>query len=113
MSHLSLARQMSSLEEHKHRRWRGGNTSGGRRRGGGGAYLVMRSAVSWWDGWPSSWTFWPCCQTQKLWRVVAALKLTVGPSCLHTSGALEYEKTAAAALGLLTLTVGSFSLFLV
>lgn len=48
-------------------------------------YLVMSSAVSWWEGWLSSWTFWLCCQTQKLWRVVAALKLTVGPSCLGWS----------------------------
>lgn len=36
MSHLSLARQMSSLEGHKHTRWRDANTSQGRKRSAGG-----------------------------------------------------------------------------
>lgn len=46
-------------------------------------YLVIRTAVSWWDGWASSRTFWVCCHKQKLRNVVAALKLMTGPF-LHT-----------------------------
>lgn len=44
-------------------------------------YLVIRTAVSWWEGWASSRTFCVCCHKQKLRNVVAALKLMTGPSC--------------------------------
>lgn len=43
-------------------------------------YLVIRTAVSWWEGWVSSRTFCASCHKQKLRRVVAALKLIAGPS---------------------------------
>lgn len=52
-------------------------------------YLVMRTAVSWWEGWASSSTFWVCCHRQKLRSVVAALKLMTGPSWKATNNSVK------------------------
>lgn len=43
-------------------------------------YLVMRMAVSWCEWWLSSCVFWLCCQMQKFFKVVCALKEIAGPS---------------------------------
>lgn len=40
----------------------------------------MRMAVSWWEWWLSSRMFWLCCQMQKFFKVVCALKEMTGPS---------------------------------
>lgn len=43
-------------------------------------HLVMRMAVSWCEWWLSSRMFWLCCQMQKFFKVVWALKEMTGPS---------------------------------
>lgn len=44
------------------------------------ARLVIKMAVSWWEWWLSSRTFWLCCQMQKFFKVACALKEMTGPS---------------------------------